>query len=1164
MERIAGFGAERFPLEPRSPRTERVERSRIMLARALNLRTVVAFIGSGCSAPLGYPTWRELVGGVVQATRERCRHDPGAVSRLDEIQTRLQEPSLLSRDLIFYLGFCQSLLQGAGDEFHELIAGRIAAASRLAGRRRPGDHNPHRALLRLPIDRFITSNYDCELEAALRAFRGCAEPHSFTQEPEDYGSVAGFALAGMPRSCEWVFHCHGTFARPGSIVATEADYQRWYLDRSDPTAAAFRQSLDLLFGSNPVLFIGFGMEDDDLLRPLRAFSAHYPDQKPSRPLFALLPDEGTARDHDRVDSLYDRYGVHVIPYRLGRGKTPAARGRALRRAIDGLHDTWLHYAEGWQRKPAIRKVDVRVRPPEPYRHYAAAVDDDEILAPQRTRDDVEGLEKLVQDPKTRVVVISGDGGSGKSLRVLRLLDSLKVKPGRFSGGIFFWSSYYADDWLTGLDRALDYLEDPPRDEELASRATRLSRFRDCLRSGTHLLVFDGFERLLRESDDPNTGLPYSRSVERLLQAISEHEHGKTRSTVILTTRLMPQPLKELEELGRVRRFAIRRLTTSDLKETPLFAPHLATGELTDEDLSGLCSLCGGHSYALLLAARYILGGPQAVPARLRTFRWEISRRAPDSRVAAVIGLALQAADDGTGGLASRLLERFAVFMSPVDTETLAVCASAAGVGGSAERERVVQALLDARLLLEVSADPSEAAPRRGSRLLTVHPIVRGYVYQRRHGAESEGLPNFTLAGFTSGNASCHPGDERGAANLSELFDTLCARASQAGLPRNVRVSVCRAAFGLMRSRMESNTVPRWTNYQEYVKLGVRLLYIAKELSAPDLWTYRERTYAAGRQSKDGILFPDELAWLYNDIGLALCSEGYMADAYALWEQGYEIDRVTDSEEEGGQYIVQSRLHMSHLFMELGRLRRASQYLATTERANAVYGDPDFHARIVGYRGLLAHLAGNLDEADELYAAAIGKLAREGRRNLRAESIFQRHWADLKLARRDRDGAEACLETAFSRAREGDFPDLEAYARKARGHFLRDRDRLGMAQAEYGAALQAAHRLGIKRLQADVLSELSRLALAVGDWETARTRAVQSLMIANELSLGLRRTHGLVVLGLAEAAGGNTGLAASSLQHAYALAERQGYHLRGREAEEALQRLGAPTRPEPRT
>jgi tetratricopeptide (TPR) repeat protein len=431
--------------------------------------------------------------------------------------------------------------------------------------------------------------------------------------------------------------------------------------------------------------------------------------------------------------------------------------------------------------------------------------------------------------------------------------------------------------------------------------------------------------------------------------------------------------------------------------------------------------------------------------------------------------------------------------------------------------------------------------------------VRSFIFTQRHGVPSDGLPNFTLAGFTSGNASVHPGSEAGKKVTDDLFQRICEKGEALALS-DVKTArkLCRSAFGVMRSRMEANTASRWTSYGEYVRYGIRVATLAKHLTEPR-WTYADRAYAKRLESDEAVLYADELAWLYNDVGLSLCSEGYMADAYSVWEQGFEIDRVTDSEDEGGQYIVQSRLHMSHVFLELGRLREAAEYLEATERANASYKDIDFRARIEGYRGLLEHLTGNLEEADRLYRRAVRVLQRG--HNIRAESIFTRHWADLMLSRDDTAEAGRLARRAYILAIEGNFPDLELFARKAQAHVLRAQRKFPQAQSEYFIALEGARARGIRRLQSDILSELARLALDIGDWETARWRAMSSLMLANEMSLGLRCTHGLVILGLATLQSGDRDLARQYLHAARDMANQQGYYLRGREAELELQRLG---------
>jgi hypothetical protein len=124
-----------------------------------------------------------------------------------------------------------------------------------------------------------------------------------------------------------------------------------------------------------------------------------------------------------------------------------------------------------------------------------------------------------------------------------------------------------------------------------------------------------------------------------------------------------------------------------------------------------------------------------------------------------------------------------------------------------------------------------------------------------------------------------------------------------------------------------------------------------------------------------------------------------------------------------------------------------------------------------------------------------------------------------------------------------------------GHLYRRQEKVAESRLEYEAAIDAAQRVGIRKLEADVLSEQSRLALQLGDAQLAREYAVKSLQIANELVLGLRQTHGLVVLGKAMVKAGERRLGVSYLRHAKRLADHQQYWLRGAEAEEEIYRLG---------
>jgi tetratricopeptide (TPR) repeat protein len=1158
---ILGFGAERIQPPADASRADLVERRRMMLARALNLKTTVAFIGSGCSAAFGYPDWRRFALIIVTETLQRLKTLSPSQSRdLNDFRKRLRtdKDDGTERELMHYLGYCQNLAETHDDArwYHETIARTFRSAKKKT------PHDVYSELLKLPIERFITTNYDTEIERALRDAdkvewdefaigkppdeSSRSRARSFTQKPAFYHQVAAFALAGIPDTKHLVFHCHGRWDDPDSIIATEKDYQRWYLDERQPSLAAFRQSMELLFGSNPILFLGFGMADEDLLRTLRTFSAIDPRRKWSRPLFALVEEESQ-------QYLYERYGIHVIPYRKRPpASDPDSRAQQLCEELRLIRKEWLERSAEWRRKPVIRTVVVEAEPPALYQHYAPVVSDADTLAPARMKRDIQELREKCAQPG--VVVITGYGGSGKSWRVLHLLRLFEeerckrqeqhrrwddVRQDQFEG-LFFWSSYYTDDWLTGLDRALAYLEKRPADDRRRSRreTRRLERFAKCVER-PYLLVFDGFERLLRESN-PTEGTPYHPAVTKLLEGAA-----KGNATVILTSRLMPDVLKAHEASGRARRYEVKKLTSTDLAEGGEIARLVGT-KVSLEDLSRLCSLCDGHSYALALAAGYLARAGFA--KGMETLCRRLADTSPTHRVSRVIQMTVEDVDARTKGAASALLERLAIFMTPATEQTLQVCHDAVReqIPAAPSLEKTRKALLDAHLVFSVSTLPAGSAPMA----FTVHPTVRAFMFNRLQKGCGE-MPNFALAGFTSGSAVVAPGSRQSAEHVRDLFDRLAKSAEEhRGTP--LGKELCRSAFGVVRSRMEANTAPRWCSYDEYMSFGIRSAMLAKA-NSPATWDFRDRSCSP--ESPHGVLFADELAWLYSDVGLALYSEGNMFDAYSVWESSYEIDRVTDNEDESGQYIVQSRLHMAAVYLEMGNLPTANEYLDICEKANAIYNDPDYRARIDGYRALLRHLGGSLSGADVLYANAIKRVESPGGRNLRAESIFKQHWGDLKMAMGDLPEAERLIRESRSAAEEGEHRDLIAYARCSSGHLHRVKREFPQAQIDYNTALHVAQQSGIRRLESDVYSEMSRLALALGDWETARRRAVQSLMIANSLSLGLRRTHGLMVLGLANTKAGNHQLGAAYLLHALRLALHQRYHLREQEAARELAALG---------
>lgn len=1139
MTEPVALAAHRLPPVPDASREERLRRSREMLAHALTQGSTVAVVGSGCSVPLGYPSWKGFAAEIVDRTL--AAFDGGQRERLLRFKSRLGASRVDSQELMFMIGACKRLFGGRPPEdnpYRRYLAERFRPPERAAG----VEHNPHRALLQLPIHRFVTTNYDGELERALAAdpSRASRLGLSFTQRPENCDQLALFALARVGQADNMVFHCHGRYDDPDAIVATELDYQQWYLAAEEEAAPIFLQTFDLLFTSNPILFVGYGLGDEDLLRPLRRIAAANPELKEFRPLFALLPEAPGGEDQDRHEQLFERYGLNVIPFPAPATSDPAVWGQVVCAELARLEEDRQQWRDVWLDKPMLRSVTVQAQPPQPYRHYSLDPRGHETLGRQRVDAKLDELKEQAL-AGARVIGLVGPGGTGKSWHAIRLLEVMERETPAFSG-FFFWSSYYADDAITFLDRLLGYID--PRGNRPASRLIRL---RKCLERGRYLIVLDGLERLLHPADDPEMGRSNDPGTRRILEVLA---HPESKSTLVVTSRLWPADLDA--NAPGIKRHTLDRMRTDDVQDVEPFS------WLERSQVSALCSLLDGHAYALSLAARFIRQGPPAEASEhFRKLRRTLSGSPPDRRLGTMIELELKALNRETDNLAQALLERLAVFMSPVNDETVRICFELAAPGkesrdaGAVSVQDVKHKLLAGKLLFKVASGPSE----RELPAYTVHPTVRSYVFLPAQQIEHDVLPNFTLAGFTSGRAAVHPGSPATAKLVRELFDRLHEEAAREASEGRVEAArrLCRSLFGVMRSRMESNTVPRWTTYPDYLRYGLRLVDLVKRLS-PGLWSFREPHELAAIEDPAAPLYADELAFIYNDIGLTLCAEGSMPDTLAVWEQGFEINRILEGSAEVPWYTLQSQLHMGHTFLELGNLPLAAQYLEETARTNHKVRDQDYRGRILGYQALISYYRGDFEEADARFGETLGILRWAGG-NARAQSFFLSHRAKLAMVMRDFDKAAEYVASSRALAASSQAGDLLAYARTAEGRLHRELGAFAKANAEYHAALTEARRLGILRLEAEILTGLSRLALSLEDATLARRRSMAALGIANELGLGLRQTQSMLVLGVATVRAGQANLGRSYLRLAKRLGDEQEYWLRSREAEEHLQKLG---------
>ncbi len=208
----------------------------------------------------------------------------------------------------------------------------------------------HTVFSALQLRRFLTTNYDLELErylehndyllgaftdgpdgdldseaAGAQSHLGATEPQhlmmgrrsrvgkyarSSVFDPTAASELVEFAV-GAPGVHVDIFHLHGRAQKADPLVVTERDYQATYL-KNDESRRIFNEALDVIFGGNSVLFMGAGLSEADLMRPLRQFVSNRKGPA-DRPVFALVPALKGRTERDVELLRYKlRYGVQAI------------------------------------------------------------------------------------------------------------------------------------------------------------------------------------------------------------------------------------------------------------------------------------------------------------------------------------------------------------------------------------------------------------------------------------------------------------------------------------------------------------------------------------------------------------------------------------------------------------------------------------------------------------------------------------------------------------------------------------------------------------------------------------------------------------------------------------------------------------------------------------
>ena len=1259
------FGASLQRLDPLDPGFE--EAAKRLLARELNTRRVVCVVGAGVSRAYSdtYPNWsglalravnkvlessdvpddslgREILGKFVQKMRSKRETPPKPKSEEAPTPESDETPKPASDELVLMLQICRNLL--SDEKWATFIKTIFGESARDTNATFSSELDPLLLLMqKLEISRFVTTNYDAEVEEAFKRLHALERPtvgrnNRFdTDNPEndpevisnstpDAHRIVQFAAAA-PGFERGVFHVHGTPGEPENLVITESDYQRLYLGGTRDTQQLLH-SIRLVFTSSPILFVGTSMSDPDFLRPLREFVGERTTSDRERPVFALLSrgDEDTVREIRCF--LYYRYGVKTIFYHEDASREDESRKaqsgkpnsedqsrndsqeknrrqtRSLCKEIKELakgRDEWWN---SWREKPPLRES----------RFWSNDTDElmvhHEQLHPENypfANSEAEFVKDKLSRIETGVVVICGAAGTGKGTMGLALAKKppqcARPDVKKFSKR-FFATTHFSTDFLSVIEAAANFFLGP---SSALDHVHPVERLRQALKKDRYLFVIGGADRLLRNRHQMERKDRNQRSAEILAPPFNKPpcepltpglrdffecvQSGEHKSVVVLTTDRWPESfnrtkyinLEVVSEAERVDKtfYILKGHRRSEVVEG--FRALLVEKWTTDqcsrvEELCGtLYDLVRGHAYGLMIAFRFLESRTQDKEPwdATKTRRWleytlaKLSTVQPGRRPEQLLHLVLDSRRND--GETRRLLELLSLVSTPTGPQELKV----AGQLDLDPKERLEQLWRDGLVCrirfrpIRRTDESSRVGPgKEGPKLeerYTAHTIVRSYVL---HQLGSDPMTpgeaiRFVLPGFTGEGAEQHRISanvhRRAGASVDNLLDAV--EGDQKG--ETDRRAFLRAAFGIVRGQWHAHGLTalgepgglagKDNNHYDGYQRRLDRLANAIRSEAKRTW----HSYFAERaavESANGILYPDELAWLHNEMGLVAFTQGRLFDCLPLWEYGREINRAGERGTHGRRER-QSLLNIAASLIERGHLGRATTLLEQVVVEAEADQDISRLGRALGFLGWVQHLRGAASEAANRYEEALENLARAGL--LRGMSFFSRLWGDLDRYRGLQKDAAARLEQAAAYAEKGGHYDLLAFT-----HISQAQLSLALGQLGAGARIIAtrdfARKMGLPKLDADVSKVQAEIALQGGDIVNAEEFGRRAMMLSVRHGMKLRQTAALVLLGRSAMTGGNLAAAKSYLTNALRMARSQDYFLQARIAQSSLSELSGPS------
>jgi hypothetical protein len=279
------------------------------LRDAAQLGTLVPFVGAGASVLGGCPTWATLADAALAACIKAEKFNHGQHAQIRHLGPRMK------------LSIARAIEaeHGLKIDYAKLIEPENYS-SHAAGRR------VYRSLGKLGKT-FVTTNYDAWLDTEIVDTKVSVEDTTTTSDSTSAArtrrriiDVNEFIPANLNQE-NCVFHLHGSVDDPPGMIMTTRDYiKRYANDRSSADPALENRTLtflEFLFQQRTVLFVGYGLEDLEILEYVVQKARQQSSSSPPRARHFML--QGFfGHEYELMRSMtlyYAQCDIELLPFR---------------------------------------------------------------------------------------------------------------------------------------------------------------------------------------------------------------------------------------------------------------------------------------------------------------------------------------------------------------------------------------------------------------------------------------------------------------------------------------------------------------------------------------------------------------------------------------------------------------------------------------------------------------------------------------------------------------------------------------------------------------------------------------------------------------------------------------------------------------------------------